>query len=263
MGMHPRVRRPAPPALALLLALGLLWALAGGGCERRGTPSQQATPAAVPATTSPATAPAGPSTGGGAPDRFAQPPQSGNDNAPVILVLGDSLSAGHGLPIEEAYPSLIQQRLEAAGSPWRLVNAGVSGDTSAGGLARLDWLLKQRVDILVLELGANDGLRGQDPEAMRANLAKIIERAKARGITVVLTGMQMPSNYGADYQHRFAAVFPELARAYQLPFVPFLLQGVALHPELNQADGIHPNAEGARIVADNVWRVLKPLLDKG
>lgn len=180
----------------------------------------------------------------------------------MVVFLGDSLAAGHGLPENESFPALIQQRLAKAGSPWRVVNAGVSGDTSAGGLARLNWVLKQRVDVLVLELGANDGLRGQDPEAMRANLAHIIERCKARGITVVLAGMQMPANYGAAYTAHFKRVFPELAEKYQLPFIPFLLQGVAMRPDLNQPDGIHPNAAGARIVADTVWRVLKPVLDR-
>jgi len=180
----------------------------------------------------------------------------------VVLFLGDSITAGHGLPLEEAYPSLIAERLRKAHSPWRVVNAGVSGDTTAGGLSRLNWLLKQRVDVVVLALGGNDGLRGQDPAAMRDNLARIIERCKARGITVVLAGMQMPSNYGPDYTRRFKAVYPQLAEHYDLPFVPFLLDSVAMQPDLNQADGIHPNAQGARIVADNVWRVLKPVLDR-
>ena len=182
--------------------------------------------------------------------------------APVILALGDSITAGLGLMEEQSYPSRLQMRLKAAGYPHRVVNGGVSGDTSAGGLARLDWLMRQHPNIIILALGANDGLRGIKPQAMRANLAAIIERAQAGGSRVLLAGMRMPTNYGAEYTREFEAVFGELADHYKLPLLPFLLEGVALRSDLNQPDGIHPNAKGAAIVTDNVWRALEPLLAK-
>lgn len=181
---------------------------------------------------------------------------------PVILALGDSLTAGFGLAEEESYPARLQARLRAAGYPHRVVNAGVSGDTSAGGLARLDWLMRQHPNVIILALGANDGLRGIKPAAMRANLAAIIERAQVGGARVLLAGMRMPTNYGADFTRRFEAVYGELAEKYGLPLLPFLLEGVALQSGLNQADGIHPNAKGAAVLTDNVWRALEPLLEK-
>lgn len=184
-----------------------------------------------------------------------------NDVAPVIVALGDSLTAGYGLAEDESYPSLLQARLQRAGYPQRVVNAGVSGDTSAGGLARLDWVLQQPVQVLIVCLGANDGLRGLDPDALRANLDAIIVRGRQAGAQVILAGMHIPTNYGPAYTRRFDAVFPALAKRHQLPFLPFLLQGVAGRPELNQADGLHPTAQGTRIVEANVWKVLKPVLD--
>lgn len=194
---------------------------------------------------------------------FAQPaPRSApEDSAPVIVALGDSLTAGYGLPEEESYPSLLQARLKRAGYPQRVVNAGVSGDTSAGGLARLDWVLQQPVQVVIVCLGGNDGLRGLDPEQLRRNLDAIIVRAESRGATVILAGMHMPTNYGPAYTRRFDAVFPAVARAHRVAYLPFLLEGVAGHPDLNQADGIHPTAAGMRIVESNVWKVLKPILD--
>jgi acyl-CoA thioesterase-1 len=180
----------------------------------------------------------------------------------VILALGDSLTAGFGLAEEESFPARLQTRLEAGGYAHRVVNAGVSGDTTAGGLSRLDWLMRQHPNIIILALGANDGLRGVKPRAMRANLAAIIEQAQAAGARVLLAGMRLPSNYGADYTRRFEGVFRELATQYNLPLLPFLLEGVALRRELNQADGIHPNVRGTAIVTDNVWRALEPLLEK-
>ncbi|MBI3993920.1 MAG: arylesterase [Candidatus Lambdaproteobacteria bacterium] len=182
------------------------------------------------------------------------------DEPRVIVMLGDSLTAGLGLPEEQSYPALIQRRLDEDGYPWRVVNAGVSGDTTAGGLARLDWVLRQRVDVLLVELGANDGLRGLSTSAMRDNLARIIETAQARDIRVVLAGMRMPTNYGTAYGSDFEAVYAELARTYQVALIPFLLEGVAARGALNQADGIHPNAAGAAIVADTVWRALQPIV---
>ena len=178
----------------------------------------------------------------------------------TVVFLGDSLTAGYGLGAEQAYPALIGRKLEAAHRPWQVVNAGVSGDTSAGGAARLDWVYRRKVDVLVVELGANDGLRGIPPEATERNLRTILDRAKREKSRVLLVGMQLPENYGPSYRARFQAIFPRLARAYRVAYLPFLLEGVAMRPELNQADGIHPNAEGARKVADTVWKALEPLL---
>jgi acyl-CoA thioesterase-1 len=183
------------------------------------------------------------------------------ETAPVIVALGDSVTAGYGLAEEESYPSLLQARLQRLGYRQRVVNAGVSGDTSAGALARLDWVLQQPVQVLIVCLGANDGLRGVDPDALRANLDAIIVRGQQAGAKVILAGMHIPTNYGPVYTRRFDAVFPALAKRHRLPFLPFLLQGVAGRPDLNQADGIHPTARGTRIVEANVWKVLKPVLD--
>ncbi len=180
---------------------------------------------------------------------------------PRIAILGDSLTAGLGLPKAAAYPSLLQQRVDADGLGFEIVNAGVSGDTSAGGLARLDWALDGDVRILLVALGGNDGLRGLPAEELRSNLAQIIERAQMRGITVILAGMDAPPNYGRDYIVSFHAVYPALAAKYHVAIVPFLLQGVAGHENLNQRDGIHPTAAGARIVADTVWAVLGPIAE--
>ncbi len=176
-------------------------------------------------------------------------------------MLGDSLTAGLGLPIAAAYPSLLQQRLKADGLDLEVVNAGVSGDTSAGGLARLDWALQGDVRVLIVALGGNDALRGLPAEQLQRNLSEIIERAQAKGVAVILAGMEAPPNYGRDYIVTFHKVYPTLAKQYHLAFVPFLLQGVAGTEGLNQRDGIHPTAEGARIVADNVWAVLKPIAE--
>jgi acyl-CoA thioesterase-1 len=181
---------------------------------------------------------------------------------PRIVFLGDSLTAGLGLPREQSVPSLIQARLNAAGYQYEVINAGVSGDTSAGGLSRLDWSLEGDVEVLVIELGANDGLRGLPPAQMKNNLDEIITRAKRRGITVILTGMEAPPNYGPLYTSEFRAVFSDLADDHDVAFVPFFLEGVAGNAKLNQRDGIHPNAEGARLVEALIWRTLEPVLDK-
>ncbi len=189
------------------------------------------------------------------------PPVPIRASRPRIVILGDSLTAGLGLPADQAYPTLLQARLKDEGFNYEVVNAGVSGDTSAGGLSRLDWALEGDVRILVVALGGNDGLRGLPPDALRQNLATIVERAQARHITVILAGMEAPPNYGRDYIVNFHQVYPALAQQYHVALVPFLLQGVAGSGTLNQADGIHPTAAGARIVADNVWRVLKPVAE--
>ena len=181
---------------------------------------------------------------------------------PRIVVLGDSLTAGLGISMNAAYPALLQQRVDSNGLNYDVVNAGVSGDTSAGGLSRLDWALQGDVRVLIVALGGNDALRGLPPDELQHNLAQIIEKAQMRGIRVVLAGMESPPNWGRDYNVSFHKVYPALADQYHVPLVPFLLQGVAGSDTLNQADGIHPTAQGARIVADNVWTVLKPIAER-
>jgi acyl-CoA thioesterase-1 len=195
---------------------------------------------------------------------LAAPAHSEPASAPgVILFLGTSLTAGYGLPDPaQAYPALIQAKLDAAGLSYRAVNAGVSGETSAGALRRLDWLLRTRVDVLVLETGANDGLRGQDPEATRSNIQAIFDRVRRQSPPprLVLAGMEALPNYGPEYGRRFHALFPELAKKNGAVLIPFLLEGVAGIPSLNQPDGVHPTAEGQRLVAEIVWKALRPLL---
>lgn len=182
---------------------------------------------------------------------------------PVVVFLGTSLTAGFGLSRDEdTYVSRLVELADSAGVPFRAVNAGVSGETSAGGLRRLDWALREALDVLVVELGANDGLRGQDPAALESNLTQIVRRARARypGITVVLAGMEAPPNLGPLYTQAFREVFPRVATAEGTELVPFLLDGVAGVPELNQSDRIHPTAEGHRIVAAVAWPVLEDVL---
>jgi len=182
---------------------------------------------------------------------------------PKVVVLGDSLTAGLGLQQAQAFPALLQKKLDDGHYEWDVVNAGISGDTSAAGLQRLDWALEsQNVRILVLELGANDGLRGLPVSEMKKNLAAIIERAQQKRIAVLLTGMEAPPNFGPEYVVSFRQAYRDLARQYNVTLLPFLLDRVAGIPGLNQGDGIHPNIEGAAIVADNVWTVLKPMVDK-
>ena len=180
---------------------------------------------------------------------------------PRIVFLGDSLTAGYGLAKEESVPSLIQERLRAHAYPYDVVNAGVSGDTSAGGLSRLDWSLEGDVRVLVIELGANDGLRGLPVANLKRNLADVITRARSRGIRVVLTGMEAPPNFGEAYTSEFRRVYRDLAASHDVTFIPFYLDGVAGIPGLNLADGMHPNAEGSRVIERAVWRTLEPLLD--
>jgi len=180
----------------------------------------------------------------------------------TIVVLGDSLAAGYGVEPSECYPALLQEKITAAGLNFTVVNAGVSGDTSADGLNRINWLLRRTVDILVLELGGNDGLRGIPPSATATNLQTIIDRVKEKNpqTQIVIAGMQMPPNMGETYTVAFQNIFPALAKNNHAALVPFLLEGVGGKSELNQPDHIHPNAAGHRIVADNVWKVLKPIL---
>jgi acyl-CoA thioesterase I len=184
--------------------------------------------------------------------------------ARTVLFVGTSLTAGYGVGEDVAYPAVLQAKIDSAGLPFRVVNAGISGETSAGGLRRIDWSLQQPVDVLVLELGANDGLRGLDPDAMRANLEEILTRTRQRypDAGIVLVGMEAPPNLGTGYTTRFRRVFTDLARRYDAALVPFLLDGVAGMPELNIADGIHPNPQGHRVLARTVWQALGPMLEE-
>jgi acyl-CoA thioesterase-1 len=180
----------------------------------------------------------------------------------TVVFLGDSLTAGLGVQPSEAFPALIGEKIRAAGLPFEIRNAGLSGDTSAGGLRRLDWLLQRPIDILILELGGNDGLRGLDLKAMKANLQAIIDKTKAKNpqVKVVIAGMQVPPNMGAEYANGFSRVYSELAQENKATLIPFLLEGVGGNRELNQRDLIHPSPEGHRIIGDLVWRTLEPIL---
>ncbi|MGZ3757712.1 MAG: arylesterase [Mucilaginibacter sp.] len=195
-----------------------------------------------------------------------KPAESNTDSSKkTILFFGDSLTAGYGLDDpSQAFPGVIKSRIDSLKLPYNVVNAGVSGETSAGGLARVDWILKQKIDVFVLELGANDGLRGTAVKETEKNLQAIINKVKAKypKAKILLLGMQVPPSMGATYVSAFKALFPALTAKNQVDLVPFLLNGVGGEPKLNQADGIHPNVEGAKIVADNVWRVLKTELTK-
>ncbi len=224
--------------LARLRAAALLGALAAAGCDGAGD---------------------------GAAAAGATSPEEAAAERPVVLFLGDSLTAGYGLPAEQAFPALLQERIDAAGLDYRVVNAGVSGDSSAGGRRRIDWLLRQPIAVLVLGLGGNDMLRGQDVGSLRANLRAIIEKTRDAqpAARIVLAGMRAAPNLGRAYVEAFEAVFPALADETGAELIPFLLEGVAADPELNQLDGIHPTAAGQRIVADTVWRTLEPLLRAG
>jgi len=232
-----RIRRLCTLCAAALVTFG-------SACSRNAADSQ---PAPATQAESPAPGPA------------ASPDDSGR---PKIVALGDSLTAGYGLLEMQAYPALLQKKLDQDGYGWEVVNAGVSGDTSAAGLQRLDWTLQQQnVRVLIVELGANDGLRGLPVDYMKGNLAGIIEKAQARGISVLLAGMEAPPNYGPEYAASFRRVYRELAKQYNVTLVPFMLDKVAGISTLNQADGIHPNIEGTQIVADTIWHALRPIVD--
>lgn len=192
----------------------------------------------------------------------AQAPGEGRAaQRPKVVVLGDSLTAGLGLLEQQAYPALLQKTLDADGYEFDVVNAGVSGDTTAGGLRRLDWALEGDVRVLIVALGANDGLRGLTVAQMKKNLSEIIERAREQEVVVILAGMEAPPNYGPEYTTAFRQAYQDVAREQRVLFIPFLLANVAGQSNLNQGDGIHPNTEGAAIMAETVWRVLRPLLD--
>lgn len=195
-----------------------------------------------------------------------QKPLAGSQTASKalkIIAFGDSLTAGFGLAEKESYPYLLQQRLKAEGYNYEVINAGVSGETSLGGLERIDWVLEmENVDILILELGANDLLRGLPVAKLKENLAAILKKAKAKNVQILLCGMLAPPNMGAKYQREYVSVFPDLASEYKTAFLPFILEGIALDPKLNQGDGIHPNAAGAKVMTETVYNSLRPILKK-
>jgi acyl-CoA thioesterase-1 len=197
------------------------------------------------------------------PPAQAQAPDDGSAaGRPKIVALGDSLTAGLGLHEQQAYPALLQKKIDADGYAFDVVNAGVSGDTTAGGLRRLEWALEGDVRVLIVALGANDGLRGLTVAQMKKNLSEIIEQAREQEIVVILAGMEAPPNYGPEYTTAFRQAYQDIAREQDVPLIPFLLANVAGRSNLNQGDGIHPNPEGAAIMAETVWRVLRPVLDE-
>lgn len=171
----------------------------------------------------------------------------------IIVALGDSLTAGLGVDLEKSYPALLQEKLEGAGYAFRVVNAGVSGETSSGTLSRLDWILSQEPEIVILEIGANDGLRGIDTALVENNISKIIQRLQDNGVVTVLAGMKMVRNLGDSYTDKFDAIFPRLADKYDVIFIPFFLEDVASESALNQGDGIHPNEQGYRVITENIY----------
>jgi acyl-CoA thioesterase I len=179
---------------------------------------------------------------------------------PVILDFGDSLTAGYGLPLDQAFPARLEAALRQEGIELRVVNGGVSGDTTAGGLARLDWALADKPDLVILALGANDALRGIDPAAVRDNLDKMIRKIEASGAKMLLVGMLAPPNWGAEYESAFNRIFPELAKVHDVPLYPFFLEGVAMKPELNQPDGLHPNERGVAVLVDRLVPVVARLV---
>jgi acyl-CoA thioesterase-1 len=230
------------------LLAALLLALFSVGCQQakqsaeQTRPSAGSNPLAAPATTIVSTK---------------------SEDLPAVVAFGDSLTAGYGLSSEESYTTLLQRKLDENNYRYRVVNAGVSGDTTAGGARRIDWALQSgNVKVLILELGGNDGLRGLPVAEMRKNLSQIIERAQAKNVKVILAGMEAPPNMGAEYTREFRQTFRDLAKQYQTPFIPFVLDGVGGRAEYNQPDGIHPNAEGEKIMTETVWRMLEPLLTK-
>jgi acyl-CoA thioesterase I len=180
----------------------------------------------------------------------------------TILFFGDSITAGYGLEEDQAFPAIIQEKIDENGLSYRVVNAGSSGETSAGGLRRVDWILRQQVDVFVLELGGNDGLRGIDPLDTKKNLQGIMDKVRETypDVTIVLTGMEAPPNMGSDYTEAFRTIYTELAEANDVVYMPFILEGVAGEPDLNLPDGIHPTEEGHEIIANNLWEILQPIL---
>jgi acyl-CoA thioesterase-1 len=229
-----------------LIAGALLLATFSVACQKSGAPNQ---------------ATAGLANAGSAlaPAKFA----AKSEDLPTIVAFGDSLTAAFGIVNEDQwFTTLLQRKIDEKGYRYRVVNNGMSGDTSAGGVRRLDWALDGNVKFLILELGGNDGLRGLPVAEMKKNLADIIERSHARGVTVILAGMEAPPNMGEEYTGQFRQAYRDLAKKYKISLIPFLLDGVAGLREMNQPDGIHPNAAGEKVMTENVWRELEPLLAK-
>lgn len=187
---------------------------------------------------------------------------SASDTRPRIVAFGNSLTAGLGVQADDSYPAQLQRKLDDLKYPYRVINAGVSGDTTAGGLRRVPWILNNKPELVILELGANDGLRGLSIDQTKNNLGQIVKQLREAGAVVVLAGMKLPPNYGEDYTTRFEAIYPALAREYHLPFIPFFLEGVGGASSLNQADGIHPTRKGYEIVVEQVLNVLKTVLSE-
>ena len=195
---------------------------------------------------------------------FAEEPSDATDSRKRIVILGDSITAGLGLDPLQAYPTLLQEKIDTARLPYTVANAGVSGDTTAGGLRRVAWAMAKGADILVIALGGNDGLRGISPQETKRNLLAIVTKARAKNpdILILIAGMQMPDNMGPDFIARFKAVFPEVAKESKSTLIPFLLEGIGGVEQFNQPDGIHPTAEGQAKVAENVWKLLKPVISQ-
>lgn len=189
-------------------------------------------------------------------------PSYADEHRPRIVAFGDSLTSGLGVGADESYPAQLQQRLDTLQYRYRVINAGVSGDTTAGGLRRVPWVLNSKPELVILELGANDGLRGLSLDQTRHNLEQIIQRLQQAGVTVVLAGMKLPPNYGKDYTAGFESIYPALAKRYQVALIPFFLEGVAASATLNQADGIHPTKEGYQLIVEQILKTLRPLLDQ-
>lgn len=240
--------RRIPSIYALLVVLVL--AIVTGCGAKRPNPDTQTQPSV------PAAAPAQPA------EKPAAKPEIDRTGWPVIVAFGDSLTAGYNLPADQSYPSQLQAKLDELGYKYKVVNAGISGDTTAGGVARIETVLMHKPRIVILELGANDGLRGTKVAVMRENLSKMIERLQKEGAVVILAGMQMTPNLGPEYLAEFNGAFPDLAKAYNLPLIPFFLEGVAAIPELNLPDRIHPTGEGYKKVVENLFPVLEPHLKK-
>lgn len=198
----------------------------------------------------------------GHPSRQTVPAVQAQAEERVIVAFGDSLTAGLGVAAADGYPAVLEQKLKEAGYSYRVINSGVSGETTAGGLRRVDWVLRSRPEIVILELGANDGLRGLDVAQTEKNLAAIIERLQKAGVEVILAGMKMPPNYGKEYTEAFERIYPRLAAQYRLTLIPFFLDGVAAQSNLNQADGIHPTGQGYRVIVDRIWPMIQPSLKK-
>jgi acyl-CoA thioesterase-1 len=252
------VRRPVSLSLAFAALALLVLSACGAGREEGSGAAHDLVP------TNPGAAPRD-ATDGRSPEpgEAPAPERVVPADAPLVVFLGDSLTAGLGLPVDQAYPAVVAAELARKGRPVRVVNAGVSGDTTAGGLRRAEWVLTQRPDVLVLALGANDGLRGLPLAETERNLRGIVAKARDAGAKVLLCGMLVPTSHGPDYQRGFGALFPRVAKETGIPLVPFLLEGVAGRPEKNLEDGIHPNAEGQKLLAANVLPLLEPLLPRG